>query len=123
MFVCLCVCGRTLAPGAAARSTEHGPPGSTDPRAGAIEDRIGEGRISSVFVFFVLKFSLDEPGAAAPTDAAAEEQGRDLAPVATLFRAAGTMLLDIYNRAEVRRSFITTTVWDGSQVTPQGRHR
>ena len=26
-------------------------------------------------------------------------------------------------RAEVRRSFITTTVWDESQVTPQGRHR
>ena len=26
-------------------------------------------------------------------------------------------------RAEVRRSFITTTVRDESQVTPQGRHR
>ena len=26
-------------------------------------------------------------------------------------------------RAEVRRSFITTTVWDESQVTPQGLHR
>ena len=27
------------------------------------------------------------------------------------------------DRAEVRRSFITTTVRDESQVTPQGRHR
>ena len=27
------------------------------------------------------------------------------------------------HRAEVRRSFITTTVRDESQVTPQGRHR
>ena len=26
-------------------------------------------------------------------------------------------------RAEVRRSVITTTVWDESQVTPQGCHR
>ena len=26
-------------------------------------------------------------------------------------------------RAEVRRSFITTTIRDESQVTPQGRHR
>ena len=26
-------------------------------------------------------------------------------------------------RAQVRRSFITTTVLDESQVTPQGRHR
>ena len=30
--------------------------------------------------------------------------------------------IEIGNRAEVRSSFITTTVWDESQVTPQGRH-
>ena len=34
------------------------------------------------------------------------------------------LLLSSYDsRAEVRRSFITTTVRDESQVTPQGRHR
>ena len=31
--------------------------------------------------------------------------------------------LEILERAKVRRSFITTTVRDESQVTPQGRHR
>ena len=30
---------------------------------------------------------------------------------------------NLAHRAEVRRSFITTTVRDESQVTPQGRHR
>ena len=32
-------------------------------------------------------------------------------------------ILHRWSRAEVRRSFITTTVRDESQVTPQGRHR
>ena len=27
-----------------------------------------------------------------------------------------------YHRVEGRSSFITMTVWEGSQVTPQGRH-
>ena len=30
--------------------------------------------------------------------------------------------LKVQNRAEVRRSFITTTVSEESQVTPQGHH-
>ena len=29
---------------------------------------------------------------------------------------------DFHYRAEVRLSFITTTVWEESQVTPKGRH-
>ena len=33
------------------------------------------------------------------------------------------MLLTKHHRAEVRSSFITTTVRDQSQVTPQGLHR
>ena len=32
-------------------------------------------------------------------------------------------LNQIFNRAEVSSSFITTTVWEESQVTPQGSHR
>ena len=32
------------------------------------------------------------------------------------------ILIDLSYRAEVRSSFITTTVRDESQVTPQGRH-
>ena len=43
------------------------------------------------------------------------------------FPRAVRSILEVYAgvsyRAEVRRSFITTTVRDESQVTPQGRHR
>ena len=52
------------------------------------------------------------------------------APKATLICTKKVLLERAWNctcglvdRAEVRRSFITTTVRDKSQVTPQGRHR
>ena len=44
-------------------------------------------------------------------------------PVPGPFPAKSLCPLLESDRAEVRRSFITTTVRDKSQVTPQGRHR
>ena len=39
------------------------------------------------------------------------------------FRLMNSDTISLFYRAEVRRSFITTTVREESQVTPQGRHR
>ena len=50
-------------------------------------------------------------------------KGRDLLFTASSYGMGKEGQKAQASRAEVRRSFITTTVWDESQVTPQGRHR